>query len=423
MKINVQVIKSIAGSTFFKLSSAFVSFFVVPLLLRALGSNQYAIWVTLTSMIVWISLFDFGSGYSLKNKVGETITEEDRSDLQVLIAGTIQFYLLTTVLLMFVFLGSIFFVKVFRQELALTFYIYLPIIFAFPLTLGNFILQGVKKFNAISIVQFAQVFIWLLLVLLFRYDVITVSLRKLAISYSLLYFLSNLLLFVLSMRNVDFEWKKIFELSHFRSSKKSLLVGLRFFILQISSLVLYSLGNVLVYNHMSLTNVAQYDTVNKFFLITMTIFNVVISVFWTEISQAKAQKSKEKLMKLFNQLLLISLGFCCIIICASFLMPIVISLWTKRQIEVHVGQMYSFALLDCIKTFAYAGAVVLNAFENLTGQIILSIIASLLMVPLATFLFNQGVGIGTVPLASALLTFPTMVYVLFKAKKSIKHLH
>lgn len=423
MKINIQVIKSIAGSTFFKLSSAFVSFFVVPLLLKALGSNQYAIWVTLTSMVVWISLFDFGSGYSLKNKVGETITDDDKAELQVLIAGTIQFYLLTTLLLFLVFLGSLFFVKIFKEELTLTFYIYIPIILAFPLTLGNFILQGVKKFNSISIIQFAQVFVWLLLVLLFRYDIISISLKKLAISYSLLYFFTNLLLFVLSVKYVDFQWSKLLELNHFKSSKKSLVVGLRFFILQISSLVLYSLGNVLVYNNMSLKNVAQYDTVNKFFLITMTIFNVIISVFWTEISQAKAQKSKEKLKKLFNQLLLISVGFCFIIICASFAMPIVISLWTKKQIEVRVDQMYSFALLDCIKTFAYAGAVVLNAFEQLTGQIILSIIASLLMVPLATFLFKQHIGIGTVPLASAILTLPTMIYVFFKAKHSIKNLN
>lgn len=422
MKINLQVVRSIAGSAFFKLSSAFASFFVVPLLLKALGSSDYAVWVTLTSMIVWISLFDFGSGYSLKNKVGETITEKDKQELQVLIAGTLQFYLLTTLLLLVIFCASFLFVNIFKEQLSLALMIYLPIIFAFPLTLGNFILQGVKKFNAISIIQFMQVLVWLLIVILFRYEILHVSLERLAISYSSLYFLTNLIMFIISIRDVRFDWKKILDIKHFQSSKKSLIVGLRFFILQISSLVLYSLGNVLVYDHMSLENVAQYDTVNKFFLITMTIFNVVISVYWTEISQAKALKSKDKLAKLFNQLLLISAGFCCIIVFASFLMPIVISLWTKKQIQVDVSQMYAFAFLDCIKTFAYAGAVILNAFEKLTGQIIFSIIASILMVPLATFLFNQNVGIGTVPLASALLTLPTMIYVLFKAKSCINKL-
>ena len=119
MKANYKVIKSILGSTIFKLSGAAISFISVPLLLKTLGTNNYAVWVTITALLGWLNLFDFGSGYSLKNKVTESQANNNKEDLEILIAGTLQFYMLMTLLLAIAFFISTFYVSVFKTHLYL----------------------------------------------------------------------------------------------------------------------------------------------------------------------------------------------------------------------------------------------------------------------------------------------------------------
>ncbi|HEU0125675.1 MAG TPA: hypothetical protein VFQ56_05185, partial [Flavobacterium sp.] len=175
----------------------------------------------------------------------------------------------------------------------------------------------------------------------------------------------------------------------------------------------------LTYNNLTLENVAEYDTVNKVFLMGMTLFNVAISVFWAEISHAKAQKNKAKLIELFNQLLLIALGFTICALLFSYFIPQIILIWTKGMIKVQYSQIIPFLLLLAVQSFAYVGAVILNAYEELKWQILLSLFSAILIIPLAKLFFNLKFGIGTVPLASAILVTPTLIYALIKAKSVI----
>lgn len=417
-----KVFKSIGGSTSFKLASSIISFFSVPLLLKALGTGQYALWVTMTALVAWLNLFDFGSGYSLKNKVAEADAKKEFGTLQPLIAGTIQFYLLMTLTILVCFACSLMFVSLFKTHLFLSLVIYLPIILSFPFTVGHFIIQGLRKFNYFNLILFTQSLIWLLVVLAFNQGYFSISIYKLAFSYSLLFSIANSLILFISLRNVPFNWASIFDFENFKISKGSLLVGSKFFILQLSSLFLYSLGNILTYNHLTLINVAQYDTVNKIYLMGMTIFNVIISVYWTEISHEKALGNRDKLLKLYNQLMLLSamFGVCCLLV--TFIMPTLIKFWTKNILNVRLAQLYPFVILVIIQAFAYSGAVFLNAFEQLKGQIIFSFLAAILIIPVATLLFKINFGIGTVPLAAAILTMPTLIYVVVKSNKIIKQL-
>jgi len=417
MKKNL--LKSIAGSTSFKLLSALVSFLSVPLLLKTLGTDSYAVWVTTTALVAWLNLFDFGSGYSLKNKVTESIALNNFTELNSLIAGTIQFYLLMSFGILLVFIGSLFFVSVFKGHLILALVLYLPIIFSFPLTLGHFIIQGRKRFNTFNFLLLFQSIVWLIVVLFFRYGLFAVSLYTLAAFYSGLFFITNLLIMIYSLKGLRFNVKEIFNFKHIVASKESLKVGYRFFLLQVSSLFLFSLGNILTYDHLTLANVAQFDTVNKIYLMGMTVFNVVISVYWAEISHAKATKDKKGLGKLFNQLLFIASIFCVGTFIFTFIIPFIVEIWTKKMIRVELAQLYPFVILVCIQAFAYAGATILNAFENLKGQIILAVVAALLIIPLAKLLFSLNVGIGTVPLASAILLLPSSIFVIYKARAII----
>jgi O-antigen/teichoic acid export membrane protein len=420
MSLNISVFKSILGSTIFKLASSLVAFVSVPLLLKTLGTNDYGIWVTLTTLVAWLNLFDFGSGYSLKNKVTESVVTSDNTSLQSLIAGTIQFYLLSTLVILIVFGLCLFFISAFRENFLLAIIIYLPVILAFPFTLGHFMMQGLKKFNLFNSLLLIQTVIWLLFLLLFKLEVLKPDIYRIGFIYSLLYVLVNFCIFFISLKCLNFNWKELLIWNHFKSSKDSLLVGGRFFLLQVSSLLLFSIGNLMTYNNLQIKAVAQFDTVNKIYLMGMTIFNVLITIYWSEISHAKALNDRLMLRKIQKQLLIFSSLFSCGTIAISFFIPFFINYWTRGMVTVNLNQLWPFSSLVIIQFFAYSGAVFLNAFEDLKGQVILSVIAAAFIIPLAQYFFHIKVGIGSVPLASATLVFPTLIYVLYKSNSCIK---
>ena len=412
-------LRTIASSTSFKLISAIVSLITVPFLLKALGTNDYAVWVTTTALVAWLNLFDFGSGYSLKNKVTEGIATNNYAELNTLISGTLQFYILMGAFALVIFVGSLFSILVFKRNVMLALIIYLPVIFSFPLTLGSFIIQGRKKFNEFNVLLLIQSICWLVVILVFKYGFFHISIYKLAAFYSLFFCITKMFILVISLKGLSFKWREIFNIKNFFASKQLLKTGYRFFLLQISSLFLFSLGNILTYSHLTLNNVAEYDTVNKVYMMGMTLFNVVISVYWAEISHAKALKNQKELWKLYKQLLIIALGFSLGTGIFTLFIPHIIKIWTNNLIKVEVIQLVPFSLLICFQAIAYAGAVILNAFEELKGQILLSILASILMIPLSNLFFDMHIGIGSVPLATLLLTVPTVIFVLLRAKSII----
>jgi O-antigen/teichoic acid export membrane protein len=419
MKVNLSLIKSIVGSIIFKLGTAIISFIAVPLLLHTLGTDDYGLWVTLTALVSWLNLFDFGSGYSLKNKVTESLVNPATSEINVLIAGTLQFYFISTLIILLAFVGCLFFLEAFNNNVGLTCILYLPVILTFPLTVGHFIIQGLKKFTIFNSLLLCQSGLWLIIILLFKFKFLTADLYKLAAFYSLLYVVVNSVILITSLQALHFKSREILNFNHLRASKSSLLVGGNFFLLQVCSLVLFSLGNIMTYNNLTLKDVAQFDTVNKIFLMGMMLFNVLISIFWAEISQAKALNDQQKLNKIYKELMIIatlfsvaSIGFC-------FLIPYVVTIWTKGAISITTYQLVPFVTLACIQAFSYVGAVFLNAFEDIKGQVIFSVVSALLIIPFAKYFFYINLGIGSVPLASAIVCTPGLFYLVIKSKKSI----
>jgi O-antigen/teichoic acid export membrane protein len=201
--------------------------------------------------------------------------------------------------------------------------------------------------------------------------------------------------------------------------KSTVTVGAKFLILQLSSLTIYSIGNIMIYSDLGKYAVTQYDTVNRCFLLGMTVYNIIISIFWTEISKAKALRNVHRLRKLRSYLYVIALIVSIISISMIIICPYFVNFWTKGIVQIESFYVIFFVILFSVQTIAYAGAVFLNAFEKLKIQIILAIISTILMIPLSKILFKTTVGIGAIPLSSAILTFPALLFCFFESKKCI----
>lgn len=196
--------------------------------------------------------------------------------------------------------------------------------------------------------------------------------------------------------------------------------GLKFLALQISSLVLFSCGNIVIYSNLSTYETSQYDMINKVYMLTMTLFNNIIAIYWTEISKAKAVGDFAQLHSIRKKLYLLTILANVLFCVGCLFVPWFIKVWSKSVIEISLYDMWPFALLFVIQTLAYAGATFLNAFENLRWQIILSILGTFSFFPLVLFLFHCGCGFIGVPLATTIIILPTLVYTVVASKQCIQ---
>ena len=420
--IRTPIFKNIAGSVIFKLLTSVVSFIVVPLILSVLGKSDYAVWATITSLLAWVSLFDFGVGYSLKNKVSEYLALNDRENLNKTIAATLQFLSLSSIVLLVCFFGAFLFIDIFKEHSTLMIILYLPFILSFPSISGGFILQGQAKFNLINLINLIQPFLWLIFVFCCYKGFLKANLYVFSIAYSLILLFLKLLTIFIALKKVRFPLSVLRNYKLILELRSVVVSGIKFFVLQICNLVLFSIGNLLAYTHLDLSQVAQYDVVNKVFLMGMTVVNMVVAVFWTEISKAKALADTKKLKKIHRSMFLFSLLFSIACLCMIYVCPYFIPFWTKGVITISMVQVLPFVLLVSVQTFGYAGAVFLNAFERLKSQIILAVLSATLMIPVAKFFFGMDLGIDTMPLSSAVLTFPAVIYYYIESKKCIERI-
>jgi hypothetical protein len=88
--------------------------------------------------------------------------------------------------------------------------------------------------------------------------------------------------------------------------------------------------------------------------------------------------------------------------------PVVVGRLTN--VVLPSSDAYPFAALVGLQAIAFSSAVYLNAFEKLTGQVVLALISVPLFFAIAFWLLSSGHGIGSIPLAAAAATLPATLF-------------
>lgn len=414
------LVKNISYSLFFKIAGMVLSLLMVPILLELVGVEGYGTWAALTSVIVWITLFDFGMGHALKNTVSKSLVDNDIDKAAREFYQVVKLSAISSLVALIIFLIATQSMKLFQENLYIALILFIPIILFFPFRTSNFVLQGARLIGLEAGLMFINTAVFFIIVFSAYLFGLQIGLYSLALAFVASYIISTLLVWSKAVTVISCKWFPISEVSISNFNMSRIKVGLKFFGLQVSSLVLYSLGVVIVYSFLSSAQAAQFDVVSKIFVFGLSFFTIVIGAFWPEISNLLAKKDFLKIRNLYLKMLGLSTGFSLTSFFVAYFSPQIISLWTGGKIEIEIHQAIYFALLISLQAFAYSGAVILNVYEKINIQLILSIIATALMVPMSIFLINNEFGIESVPIASSIFTFIAMLYCNIHAFRLIK---
>ena len=249
--------KNIVGSILVKGISILIQLLLVPLTLGYLSTELYGIWLTLSSILIWINFFDVGFTLGLKNKLAEAIAIGDLKKGKALVSTT-YFMMIIIFVPLCIILELILphinwstFLNVnqaYNEQLVEVMQV-LVICFCLQMIFNviSSILAACQKVALSSAFPVIGNFLALIAIyLLTKFSQPSLLNLALAISYLpiIVYFISSIIFFSGKLKAIRPSFKAI----DTSLIKDILNLGVRFFIIQIQLIVLYQSTNILISN-------------------------------------------------------------------------------------------------------------------------------------------------------------------------------
>ena len=396
------IVKHIGWSFLFKGGSIIANFLLVPLTINFLDTENYGVWITLSSFIAWFSFFDIGLGNGLRNKFAEAKANGDLSLAQAYVSSA--YYTIGSVCLFFVllFFASNFLIdwsRVFNTNpiLQTQLSLLMPIVFSLfclqlVVNLITTIYTADQHHSMQGKINFFTSFASLLAIWLMT-NTTKSSLLIFGFIFSAIPMLILLGLNFYAFSTTYKNYKPRYSLWKKEYLKDIFGLGISFFFLQMSWIILTTTDNMIISLLFSPKDVVPINLAFKLFSISTMFFAIIVAPYWSTFTEAylkedytwikSSMKNLQKFVMLFCLFCFVLLGF------SSFLYTV----WIGKSIEVP----FRISLLMCIYTCLTIYLMPFNYFINGVGKIKLqlcqTVLMSLLNIPISIF-FASYCGFG-----------------------------
>lgn len=418
---SVRAKKHILYSFFLQGVSVLIGFVYVPLLLDYLDSERYGIWLTMTSIIGWFEFFNVGLGSGLRNKFAETVAQGRHELARVYVSTTyavVGLIFSGVLLLFFVVNPFLSWDKILNttsvppEELSLL----------AALVFGFFILRFVLKLIGVILIAdqrpavynafmpMGNVLTLVLIVLLIKVNqegsLIILGLL-LSVIPAMILLVATVVLFRGRYRSYRPSWHCI----NFSLSRDLMTLGQKFFVIQMSAVVLFMTSNMIIIQLLGPEEVTVYNVAYKYFSLPVMVYAIIMTPIWSAVTEAYVKGDfpwlKHTLRRLNWASLLFVAGVFLMLACSS----LVYKLWVGSRVEI------PWLLSCCMALYALVNVVLspytqfINGFGKLKLTIRVVVVQTLVFIPLAVALVKSPLGVSGVILAIALVNGVGLLYV------------
>lgn len=404
--------KHIALSLFLKGLSIIVGFLMVPLLIDYLDKERYGIWLTVSSIVGWVSFMDMGLGHGLRNRFGEAMSVGD----SVLARTYVSTAYVVIAILVFVILLIFFSINglldwqmllntsvVPNKELAAVVgvtFLFFVLRFQFGL-IGMILLADQKPginnlFGPIG--NLLALFIIYGLYITIDSSLFLISL-VLAASPTLILILGNIVLF----RKQYYQYRPSLKLFDFSKLKSIMGLGVKFFVLQAGQVVIYSTDNIIISQLLGPQEVTIYFIPFKYFSLITMGFSIIMLPMWSAFTEANVNNDVVWIKNALRKLVMLWAVFVLGSIVMLGFSPVIYDFWVGGQIANQVPFLLSalMAIFVSISSLSTIYLNYLNGIGKVNVQLITIVICAGANIPLSIyFADNLGLNSSGVILAS-----------------------
>ncbi len=404
-KRTVTARKNILMAILFRGLGVLIGFAYFPLSIEYLGVSKFGIFLTLTSIIDWFAELDIGIGNGLRNRLGESIAEEDDERAKGYVSTA------------YFAIGSIF------SGLAI---IFIPFCFVLPwvdwLNVEEAGMQGEIAILAMLIfaafaVNFVSSMIYQIFYSLQRTAIVDFFqlLTKgsfLVIIIALMYFTEDSLLLFGGAKTLTFAFVPLivgifyFHRS-FRAWKPSLRyvrrdyfkslfsLGVQFFIIKIAMVIIHQTNNILIAGVVAPEEVTKYEAAYKYLSIFLMLFVILTNQLWVASLEAYKKGEMEWMKNTVWTVIKIWFGTVLLSVLMIIISPQVFSLWLQDEVDIPILLTVAVALSIALTNWVNLFNLILNGTGKIRVQMYAWILASVINIPLSIF-FAKNLGLGTI---------------------------
>lgn len=382
-------------SFFFRGGSIVLQFVLVSLTIHYIKPDAYGVWLTLSSLVGWIAIFDIGIGNGLRNKLSESLAQEDFRASKIYVSTTYAIIALIAVALIalyfiispFVNWQSVFnstFIPEKELNTVVT-VVSLCFFLKFIADIINVVAASFQMVSVSSILLFLSNIgltgaVWILT----KTTSANILLLALCLSFIpvLISICATVYLFSKQFKLVSPSIKAI----DFKDSKSIMSLGSQFFILQIVTLVIFQTDNILIAQLFQPSDVTDFNISYKYFSIVIMLFSIVLTPYWTAFTDAYYKKEFSWIKKTITTLIKYWLISIFVLFIMVFCAGVFIKLWVGDAVSVSLP--LSIAICSYIIVFNWNAifANFLNGVGKIRIQIIYAIIMGVFNIPLSIFL-------------------------------------
>ena len=383
--------KNILASFLIKGWSALIVLLLVPATLHCLGEYKNGIWLTISSMLLWIDNMDIGLGNGLRNKIAEYMAHDDYKRTRSLISST--FAMLTCIiipvlfiLLLLIAVGDTY--MVFNATPAKVPHLDHVLMLTVTLVCTSFIFKLIGNFYMgmqLPAVSNLLIALGQTMALIGTYIVLwsgSHSIMHIALVNTVAPLLVYLLAYPYTFLYKYPHLRPSFRLVNLQEAKTVINMGVQFFIMQISGVILFMTSNLLISNLFSPEMVTPYQITYRYFSIMLVIFTVICMPFWNATTDAYERGDIEWIRQATWKLRLMTI---CIMVCMAvmiLLSPWVYTIWIG-DIVIDMKMSIVMAVYIFILIYSLRYSYFINGIGKLRLQLIFTTAAAVIFIPLA----------------------------------------
>ena len=402
---------------------------LVPITIKYLGNVEYGIWLTLASILSWLINIDFGIGNGLRNKLAEALALEDIKLARIYVSTAYSVFaigILTAVLLYFSIHSLLNWADLLNApsgylELlnTLVFYVIILFLAQFLLKLITSVINADQRpaLNGVLslIVNSVTLLVVYLLLIYSKPSLMLFGFLSSAIPV-IVFLVASLFLFRGHYKNISPSFKAI----NFKYSASLVKLGMQFFVIQISSLIVFTTGNIIITQLYGPESVVIFNVAYKYFYMVPLVFNVVLAPFWSAFTEAYVKKEYDWIKNSVKKIILIWMVLSLIAIIMIIVSDFVYDIWVGPQIKVPFLLSIASGAFVIIANWNNIFSYVINGVGKVRLQLYYSIIIAILNIPLSIFLAkNIGLGITGVMVSTNICLIFASVWAPIQYRKLI----
>jgi len=316
---------------------------LIPLTIDYVSAELYGVWLTLSSIVVWLGFLDVGFCQGLKNKLTEAIAVGNYERGKKLVSTTYFVMLLIFIPICFfaqfiiplvdwcslLNVSSQYRIDIFKS-------MHVLVAFCCLQQVVNVIVSVIAAFQKVALSNSFTVLgnILSLIVIFFMTKMCDASLCKLCFVLAgmpiIITFFATFFLYWGEFRFIRPSYRYV----SFGLIRDLFSLGGRFFVINVQAIVLYQSTNILISNISSPFSVASYNIAYKYFNIAMMFFTLLTQPLWPAYADAYARGEMSWLKEMRKKMSKVFIATICLCLMMAVVSPIFYHIWIGNKIEV-----------------------------------------------------------------------------------------